>query len=120
MAQKLQDQGYIPDLILHSPLLRTTQTAKILSDFFHTEAVEEKELGIGGNEKKLLKNIIYHENKKTKILFLVGHGPPLQSFIGHLLGQLCPVNMETSSAIIVKFEEIVAFGQANYLHYLTP
>jgi phosphohistidine phosphatase SixA len=120
MAKKLQTAGYSPTAILHSPILRAKQTADILADFFKIRATEEQELGFEGNEQKLLQKIANRNGRQAETLFLVGHGPPLQNFISHLLGHHCPIIMETSSAVVLQFVRAVALGEGNYLHYLTP
>lgn len=85
-AAGLRSLGYIPELILSSPLPRARQTAEILIDAFGQEPIDLvilKALAPSGNRRDLYQAIASYEKKLTSLM-LVGHQPSLGEIAGEI------------------------------------
>jgi phosphohistidine phosphatase len=78
--------GYVPDLILTSPLIRATQTSEILIETFGkgTGLTVAPSLAPSGRRTELFSQIA-RQAKKTRRLMLVGHQPSLGEIAGEIL-----------------------------------
>jgi phosphohistidine phosphatase len=116
LAKNLKKRGYFPDAILHSPVTRTRETADVLGSFFKISIAECPNLSLWGNDEALVPLIT-----PEKTTFMVGHGPTLALFAAKLAGGPHPYyNLATCSALILKFENDVALGEAMIVEYLLP
>jgi phosphohistidine phosphatase len=119
MCKLMLKKGLVPDKIYHSPLLRTTQTAKIIGDFYKTPITSESALGESFDEKNLLKLIPQPFINST--IFFIGHGPSLSrlaSFLSsdhNFSGQIA-----RSGALVLKFENSIEAGKAKFVDYYSP
>jgi phosphohistidine phosphatase len=107
VARGLLSAGYLPDVILSSPLVRARQTAQILSDAFGLRTPPDlcRDLGPGGSRATLQRKIIGY-TKTVGGLMLVGHQPALGEIAGDLAwgspghyfdlreGEVCVVDLE--------------------------
>lgn len=78
-----------PDTILHSPLVRTLQTAEIIdAAFSHATLAESAELAPGGklDQVDALVNQILQNPSNTGHLVLVSHQPLVTYLVNHWLG----------------------------------
>lgn len=75
--------SYIPSYIFSSPLLRTMQTAEILSEYFNIASEPLDSLGNDFDEADVLNKI--KAAPEQSVIFLVGHAPSLSEFIKHLI-----------------------------------
>ena len=106
-AAGLRALGYMPELILSSPLIRATQTAEILLKAFG-KGIELKTvpfLAPSGSRRDLYRAIALYE-KKMNSLMIVGHQPSLGEIAGEIAfgspehyielkkGGVCSIDME--------------------------
>jgi len=118
MAAAIKEAGHLPNKILYSPPERTKETAKILGSFFNIVPEKEENLGLYGDEEALLK--IIPEPSLNQTIFMVGHAPTLMRFANLLTGTIClHGEMKTSSAIVLVFDQEIAFGKAVFMKYLS-
>jgi phosphohistidine phosphatase len=104
--------GYIPELVLSSPLIRATQTAEILLRAFG-KGIEFKiteALAPSGTRQELYREIRLHE-KNLQSLMLVGHQPSLgeiaceivfgspEHFIELKKGGACAIELESTRGV---------------------
>ena len=109
VAAGLRSLGYVPDLILSSPLVRARQTAEILRQAFgkKIELRMVPALAPGGVRRDLYREIVSLEDRKVKNLMIVGHQPSLgeiageiafgaaQSYIELKKGGFCAIELES-------------------------
>src|SRR5947209_4004802 len=72
-----------PDLIVTSPLLRASQTAKTAAEQLKTKLREDEALAPGFGMKEL-KTVL--DRHRAKVLMLVGHEPDFSSVVSALTG----------------------------------
>jgi len=118
MSEHLQAEGFSPDRIFHSPLLRAKETAEILSEVFDSPLQELDELGSFFNEEKLL--ALIPEATVNKTIFMVGHAPTLGLFANRLTGKNLVSDIERSGAIVLEFSGDIGFGKAQFVEYFSP
>ncbi len=113
VAEKLKLGGYIPQLILASPVTRAKETAEILAKVLVSRIETEPALGANFNPDALIKRFVVGET-----LLVVGHNPTLASFVNSLLGfNFFVGGMPQSAAIVVEFEGTITYGLASFLAY---
>ena len=86
MAAKLKEQGCAPELIIHSPLVRTTQTAALLHRGLGSgQVLVSERLKPGASVNNVLEEI--SGLTEFRSLMLVGHAPDVSlwsyRFLGH-------------------------------------
>ncbi len=119
MCERLKNEGFYPDSILHSPLTRTKQTAEIIATLFQLEPHSNEALGNSFDENVLLKKI--PDPKLGQTIFMVGHAPTLLRFANRLVGRSTPIyDLDRSSALVLSFDETIDFGKAKFRHYFSP
>jgi phosphohistidine phosphatase len=119
MAALLKSRGFTPDFILHSPYLRTEQTAQILSDFFGIAKTKEESLALRADERELIN--LLPDPKENKTVCIIGHAPSLLRLANRLVGKACPIyEIEASAALILSLQDACVFGLAKFEHYITP
>ncbi|MDB6081516.1 MAG: Phosphohistidine phosphatase SixA [Chlamydiia bacterium] len=119
MSKQLKEQGILPHQILYSPTKRTRETAEILGTILNIKTEEEKTLAIDEDGRELIKKIPMPALNQT--IFMVGHAPSLMRFASQLLGGKVPIRefMNTSSALVLAFDDEIAFGKAHFVKYLS-
>jgi|GEM_PF-3028968 len=114
LAQKLVKANIRPSIIFYSPTTRTLQTAAVLAEAFKAPTQECADLSLWGDVHGLLPFI-----PSEGTIFMVGHGPTLESFASHLLSSgSIGVIMRSSSALILQFDSTPAFHAASFVQYL--
>ncbi len=115
----LKEHGYVPDLILCSPFLRTKQTAELIAEAFGCPVEEEPLVGQEFDQTLLMQSL--QEVPKNSTLFIVGHEPTLRSFIEALAGWGCLTEgLCRCGAVAFVFPAEVGFGLGKFSAYLKP
>jgi len=111
-AAGLRSLGYIPELLLTSPLIRASQTAEILLEAFgnKVELKVTSALAPSGKRQELYREIAQCA-KKLNSLMLVGHQPSLGEIAGEIAwgsperyielkkGGACAIEMESTQGV---------------------
>lgn len=107
------------DLILTSPLLRARQSAGVLSAVISASIGNSDALGPHFDHLYLLKQIPPLELNQS--IAFVGHEPSLSSFVNALVGRMALSHgLDKSGAVVLRFNEKVAFGSAEFVAYIHP
>jgi phosphohistidine phosphatase len=122
-AAGLRSLGYIPELLLSSPLIRAVQTAEILLQTFGEE-VEMKisaTLAPSGNRRDLHAEIARYE-RKLDSLMIVGHQPSLGELAGEIV---CGspgywLDLKKGGACAIEIESVQGIPRGNLISLLTP
>ncbi len=77
MIERLRFEGIFPNLIYHSPLKRTAETAELIAEAFECPLLEEPALFEFDFEKLLL---LIEAASDGECLVFVGHAPSLREF----------------------------------------
>ena len=82
----LKERDLLPDLVLHSPLVRARETAEIFCQTCGADApVQEAWLSCGMRPEEALAELaVYNESMET--VAIVGHEPDFSQLVGYLLG----------------------------------
>jgi phosphohistidine phosphatase len=115
--------GWIPQIILSSPLVRAWQTAEILMEVFgkKTKLKNTPALAPSGSRQELYREIISYD-KKYKSLMLVGHQPSL----GEIAGEICWessahfVEFKKGGVCAIEWESAQNIPQGRLISLLTP
>ena len=122
-AAGLRTLGYLPELILSSPLPRAKQTAEILLEAFGKgiELKIARSLAPSGARKELYDEIRRYE-KKLKSLMLVGHQPSLGEIAGEIAFDSpdCYVNFKKGGACAIELESVRGAPSGIMTSLLTP
>jgi phosphohistidine phosphatase len=115
--------GYVPDLILTSPLVRAGQTAEILIETFgeRTELRIASSLAPGGNRKELFREIA-RQAKKLGGLMLVGHQPSLGEIAGEIIWETPEhyIELKKGGACAIELESVQPVPRGSLISLLTP
>ena len=105
----LQELGFVPDLLLSSPLLRAEQSAEVAAELYDFKVEVTPALGIPFDSDGLLARL----SEERGTVFLFGHAPSLGEFIERLVGEVVlPHGLPNEGAAIAKCDDEVAFGAA--------
>lgn len=115
--------GWIPQIILSSPLARAWQTAEILIEIFgkKTKLKNAPSLAPRGSRQELYREINSYD-KKYRSLMLVGHQPSL----GEIAGEICwesPahfVEFKKGGACAIEMENPQNIPKGRLISLLTP
>lgn len=101
-GQALARRGLKPDLILHSPLVRTRETAQLIAEALGCLDRLQKSnlLQPGLNYQRLAKLLSEHAQHET--LMLVGHAPDVAEVVEKLTGKV--VQFKTGAIAQVEIE----------------
>ena len=90
----------------------------MLATAFHLNAHTDSRLAFSADNTILF--TLISEAGPNQIIALVGHGPPLTefAFLATKGAMGLPSGMETSSAIVLRFEGTIASHQATFMHYI--
>jgi phosphohistidine phosphatase len=112
LAKTLQGHGVHLDAVLHSPLLRSQQTALGLVEHWNTPAPSLLECGLlapGGREKKLAREL---RGLTGESLALVGHMPDLATLAGWLIGsKKAQIDLAKSGVACIELPDRVKKGE---------
>ncbi|WP_143961525.1 SixA phosphatase family protein [Litoribacter populi] len=79
----LNSQYSKPDLMIHSPATRTSQTTQVIQEHFPASVIIKKENIYESSLTNLLENIKSVDDDKSKLM-LVGHNPGLIELVNYL------------------------------------
>jgi phosphohistidine phosphatase len=101
MAERLKNEGIIPQLLITSPAIRTLATADIFSEHLSiAKALEDISIYEGG-EKTLL-GVINAFDDQYDFIGLVGHNPGIDQMIYYFTG--VDVDVLPGTAVLISFE----------------
>ncbi len=101
MAERLKNEGIIPQLLITSPALRTQATADIFSEHLSVpKPLENKRIYEAGRSELI--NIINEFNDKYECIGLVGHNPGISEMIYHFTGM--DIDVPPGSVALISFE----------------
>jgi phosphohistidine phosphatase len=119
-AKGLNALGVTFDLIITSPLVRTRQTADILSESLSGKpAIAESDaLAPAGTPAAVMQEIAQHSRKAT--IALVGHEPNIGELAARLIGARSPVQFKKGAVCRIDFDVLPpkALGQLRW--FLPP
>jgi phosphohistidine phosphatase len=122
-AEGLRALGYIPDLILSSPLTRARQTAEVLLNTFGKGIRIEiaPALAPSGKRQELYHDFTQYE-KELDSLMIVGHQPSL----GEIAGEIAfgsPehfIELKKGGACVIDLESVRGIPKGSLVALLTP
>ena len=122
-AVGLRSLGYVPDLLLTSPLIRASQTAEILLEAFgkKVELKVTPALAPSGSRQELYEEIAGYA-KKLNSLMLVGHQPSL----GEIAGEIAwgspeqYIELKKGGVCTIEVESIRGVPKGTLVSLLTP
>jgi phosphohistidine phosphatase len=125
MAKLLKSCDFeAPELIVTSPLPRADQTARIMQEFFATDATYERNDGLRpGKDLESAMSIIASKRKDAETLMIVGHDPLLSKLASAIAsGSDMPViEMKKSGVVIFELTRFSVPGMRGALRaYLPP
>jgi len=122
-AAGLLHLGYVPELLLSSPLIRATQTADILLQVFggKIEMRIAPSLAPSGNRQDLYREITKHA-KKLNSLMLVGHQPSLGEIAGDIVWGTPEdwVDLKKGGACAIEVDSVQGIPRGRLISLLTP
>lgn len=107
-----------PDLILHSPLVRTTQTAQILQEVVELSddfCCPQNWLGFGLNLEAL---ISYVRSTAFERIAIVAHMPDVARCTADLIGG-GSITFKPGNAACIQFDSIIGIGQGSLKWHLS-
>lgn len=80
MGRAMRDHGVLPDVIIASPVVRSLQTAEIITSNLDPDEplIVRRELGLDGDLFALVRELVHSDIKSA---LLVGHEPSLSDFV---------------------------------------
>ncbi len=103
MGQRLQQRGFLPDLIMSSPAVRAQRTAEIYAGTlgYPLEDINYHQQLAEANWPQLLA-LIQHAEDRYRRIFLVGHNPECTS-LANVLGGLTLRKIPTAGMVALSF-----------------
>ncbi|MBT0811779.1 histidine phosphatase family protein [Litoribacter ruber] len=86
VGKSLSVQYSKPELLIHSPAVRTTQTAQIIQEHFSASSIIKKESVYESSLSNLIK-VVQSVGDDVSKLMLVGHNPGLMELVNYLTDQ---------------------------------
>lgn len=122
-AAGLHRLGYVPELLLSSPLIRARQTSEILLEEFGKDVRVKicPALAPSGNRMDLYREIAQTGNKRDSLM-LVGHQPSLGEIAGEIAWGTpdCFVDLKKGGFCAIEMEEIQRIPKGNMICLLPP
>lgn len=119
VAQWINEHQNSPDLILHSPLVRTTQTAQILQDVVELNdelCYPQNWLGFGLNLESLISFVRSSEHQRIAI---IAHMPDVARCTADLIGG-GSITFNPGNVACIQFDtSIVGIGQGSLKWHLS-
>jgi phosphohistidine phosphatase len=101
MADRVKEQGIVPQMLVASPALRTLSTANVFSQ--HLDLPQAKELsGIYEASEEQLIDIISGLDDEKDFVGLVGHNPGIAQVLYYLSGEVKDV--QPGAVALIKFD----------------
>jgi phosphohistidine phosphatase len=121
IAERLKEEGIVPQLIVTSPALRTKTTADIFAEHFKTADPQQEKFIYEASTQALL-TVINDFPAEHDFVALVGHNPGIAQILYYLTGQVKEVN--TCAVAVVEFEtnfwEEVTGDSGTLTYYSSP
>ena len=119
-AKALAALGVDFDQILSSPLVRTKQTADILSQAMPSQPsiATSDALAPAGTPTAVLQELGKHMRKAR--IALVGHEPNIGELAGRLIGSRTPLEFKKGAICRIDFEVFPPKGQGHLRWFVTP
>ena len=119
-AKGLAGLGVTFDLIVTSPLVRTRQTADVISEGLpgKPSVTTSDVLAPSGTPEGVIQEIARH-HKKAK-LALVGHEPNIGELAGRLIGGKAPIPFKKGAVCRIDFEVLPPKGIGELRWFLPP
>lgn len=119
-AKGLEELGVSFDLIVTSPLVRTRQTAEIISATLadHPKVVASDALTPEGTTNAAVKEIARHAKKER--LAIVGHEPNIGELAAYLIGAATPIPFKKAAVCRIDFADPPAKGAGELRWFLPP
>lgn len=115
-AGRLAEKGYMPDVILHSPLTRAMQTAhEVRKGFKDKPRVEEYAPLANELRGEDLFDRLSSDGRRAGLTMLVGHMPQLGELAGYLTG--VSMGFEPAGLVVLEADKP---GASRVLLELTP
>lgn len=113
VTEYLRREKYAIDVILHSPLKRTSQCAKFIKE----SQVQAQVLGLEALGDRFDS---YHVTNKLKdqsddCILIIGHEPSLSLYSSNLLSKYHPFKFKTATCLVMNFKNEFTMGAGNYL-----
>ena len=108
------------DLIITSPLVRTRQTADVISESLHGKpsVVASDSLAPAGTPAAVIQEIAKHHRKSK--LALVGHEPNIGELAARLIGARAPISFKKGAICRMDFDVLPPKGVGQLRWFLTP
>ena len=110
--------GFVPDLIITSPVVRARQTAEIVASATECELIEGSWLACGMEAADCFNGIRALPQKD--FVLLVGHEPDFSEVIGCLIGLIDPSCLKIRKASLTVVEIAVPDQGCGQLQFLIP
>lgn len=119
-AKALDQLEVVFDLIIASPLLRTRQTADVLSESMKSKppVTTADALAPAGTPAAVIQELGKHMRKGR--IALVGHEPNLGELAGRLIGARTPIEFKKGAVCRIDFEVLPPKGLGHLRWFLTP
>jgi phosphohistidine phosphatase len=122
-AEGLHRLGFVPKLLLSSPLIRALQTAEILVQVFGKDVKMKTAayLAPAGNHRELHREILRCENR-LESLMIVGHQPSLGEIAGEIVcgSPECRIDMKKGGICVIETESAEGSLRGRLIALLTP
>lgn len=119
-ARALGRLGVVLDVVVTSPLVRTRQTAEIITGGLdpHPHIVTAESLAPGGTVAAVLSDLEKHA-KRSRI-GLVGHEPGIGELAARLIGSRHPIPFKKGAVCRIDVEGLPPAGPGDLRWFLTP
>jgi len=119
-AKALDKLEVVFDQIIASPLLRTRQTADVLSESMKSKppVATADALAPAGTPAAVIQELGKHMRKGR--LALVGHEPNLGELAGRLIGARAPIEFKKGAVCRIDFEVLPPKGMGQLRWFITP
>lgn len=119
-AKALDKLEVVFDQIIASPLLRTRQTADVLSESMKSKppVTTADALAPAGTPAAVIQELGKHMRKGR--LALVGHEPNLGELAGRLIGARAPIEFKKGAVCRIDFEVLPPKGMGQLRWFITP
>jgi phosphohistidine phosphatase len=112
MAERIESESFIPEILVTSPSLRTLATANILSEHLRLSKPLEAEKIYDASQQTLLQ-VISNFSDKYNFIGLVGHNPGISHLVHYFSGEI--LDIPPGTVVLITFE----FDKWNEITYDT-
>jgi phosphohistidine phosphatase len=119
-ARGLERLGVSLDVILTSPLVRTRQTAEVISGGLESRphVVNVEALGPGGAFNALMMDLEKHSRRSR--IALVGHEPGIGELAARLVGARHPIEFKKGAICRIDVDALPPTAPGNVRWFITP